>query len=97
MAGRQKNGKGRKLGQVEDDETCTWIHPWALGAIQCGALRCVLGRVIGPRSREVLLPILQKWILPGTIVVFDKWKAYIELNVHLEICSQHLLPISINN
>ena len=89
MAGRQKNGKGPRLGQVEDDETCTWIHPWALGAIERGTLRCFLERIIGPHLRGVLLPILQKWILPRTIVVLDKWKAYIDLDVHLEKCSQH--------
>jgi hypothetical protein len=89
MAGRQKNGKGRKLGQKENDDLCTWKDPWVLGAIERGTLKCCLQRIIGPRSREVLLPILQKWLLPGTIVVSDKWKAYIDLDLHLESCAEH--------
>ena len=89
MAGRQKNGKGRKLGQNENDENCTWLHPWALGALERGTLRCFLQRIYGPRSRENLLPILQQWILPGTTIVSDKWTAYIELDMHLENCAQH--------
>ena len=75
MAGRQKNWKGRKMGQKENDDLCTWKDPWVLGAIQRGTLKCFLQRIIGPRSREVLLPLLQKWLLPGNIVVLDKWKA----------------------
>ena len=90
MAGRQKNGKGRKLGEVQNDPKCTWVFPWTLGAIERGTLRCFLERILGPRSREVLLPILMKWILPGTIVMSDKWAAYIDLDYHLEACAQHM-------
>ena len=49
MAGRQKNGKGRKLGQKENDDLCTWKDPWVLGAIEHGTLKCCLQRIIGPR------------------------------------------------
>jgi hypothetical protein len=48
MAGRQKNGKGRKLGQNENDENCTRLHPWALGALERGTYR------------EFMVPALEK-------------------------------------
>ena len=60
MAGRQKNGKGRKLGENPEDENCTWRDPWTLGAIERGTLRCFLERIFGPRSRENLVTIFQK-------------------------------------
>ena len=89
MCGRQKNGKGRRLGEVQDDNECTWKFPWALRAVERGILKCFLERIMGPRSREVLLPILRKWLLPGTIVVSDCWSAYVDLDVHLEECEEH--------
>ena len=42
MCGRQKNGKGRRLGEVQDDNECTWTFPWALGAVERGTLKCFL-------------------------------------------------------
>ena len=71
MCGRQKNGKGRRLGEVKDDDEYTWKFPWALGALERGTLKYFLERIKSPRSREVLLPILRKWLLPGTIVISD--------------------------
>jgi hypothetical protein len=34
MCGCQKNGKGRRLGEVQDDNECTWKFPWALGGLE---------------------------------------------------------------
>ena len=34
------------------------------------------------RSEAVLLPIIQKYIAPGTLIITDKWKAYINLGRH---------------
>jgi len=93
MAVRQKNGKGRKLGQKENDDLCTWKDPWVLGAIERGTLKCCLQRIIGPRSREVHLPILQKWLLSGTIVVSDKWKALTSTCIWKVVRSTTLLII----
>ena len=90
MAGHQKNGKGQKLGEVEDDPKCTWVFPWNLGAIERGTLHYFVEHIQGPWSTEVLLPILMKWILPGTIVMADKRTAYIDLDYHLKACAQHL-------
>ena len=84
MSGRQKNGQGRKLEENPEDKNCTWRDPWTLGAIERGTLRCFLERIFGPRSRENLLTILQKWILPGSVIVSDTWMAYIDLDKHFE-------------
>ena len=89
MCGRQKNGKGRHLGEFKDDAQWLWKFPWALGGLERGTLKSFLERTLGPRLREVLLPILRKWLLPGTIVVLDFWSAYIDLDVHLEECAEH--------
>ena len=37
MAGRQKNGKGRKLGKNAEDENCTWLDsvPCDLYGFKC--------------------------------------------------------------
>lgn len=34
------------------------------------------------RDEATLLPIIQKWIEPGTIIVSDCWKAYCNLEKH---------------
>ena len=34
------------------------------------------------RDEQTLLPIIQKWIEPGTIIVSDCWKAYSKLETH---------------
>ena len=44
---------------------------------------------LGKRSRQYMLPILKQVILPGTTIISDKWKAYIDLNIHLEECGMH--------
>lgn len=33
-------------------------------------------------DEQTLLPIIQKWIEPGTIIVSDWWKAYSKLETH---------------
>lgn len=49
------------------------------------------------RSAETLLPIIQQWCLPGTIIVSDGWRAYGglgELGFHHEIVvHEHFLLI----
>lgn len=34
------------------------------------------------RSTEALLPLIKEWILPGTLIVSDGWKAYTNLSKH---------------
>ena len=32
------------------------------------------------RDEDNLLPIIKKWIKPGTLIISDCWKAYSKLN-----------------
>ena len=34
------------------------------------------------RSEAALLPIIKKWIHPGTLIISDGWKAYSNLSKH---------------
>lgn len=34
------------------------------------------------RDRETLIPIIKRWILPGTLIIADGWKAYDTLEEH---------------
>lgn len=34
------------------------------------------------RDRNTLLPIIQRWILKGTLIIADGWKAYDTLEEH---------------
>jgi hypothetical protein len=37
---------------------------------------------VGKRNKETLLPIIFKYIKPGTTVISDEWKAYKALIIH---------------
>ena len=97
MAGRRKYRKGRRVGndkkvknRLGEPKQNPWRgYPWTLGGVMKGTKRCFMSRIIGKRSREVMLPILKKIILPGTTIISDKWKAYIDLDFHLEECEMH--------
>ena len=72
MFGKRKYNRGR----VVDGS-------WVLGGVQRQSNKCFLA--VCPqntRSEAVLLPIIQKYIAPGTLIITDKWKAYINLGRH---------------
>ena len=54
---------------------------WVFGGIEEDSRRCFLVAV-GRRDEATLLPIIEKWIEPGTIIVSDCWKAYCNLEKH---------------
>lgn len=63
---------------------------WVLGGIQRDTKKCFLA--VCPdnkRSERALLPIIQQYVAPGTTIITDKWKAYINLSnhgyVHLDV------------
>ena len=47
---------------------------WVFGGIEEDSRKCFLVAV-EKRDEQTLLPIIQKWIEPGTIIVSDCWKA----------------------
>lgn len=54
---------------------------WIFGGIEENSRKCFLVAV-EKRDEATLLPIIQKWIAPGTIIVSDCWKAYCNLENH---------------
>ena len=54
---------------------------WVFGGIEQDSRKCFL-MVIEKQDEGTLLPIIQKWTAPGTIIVSDFWKAYCNLEKH---------------
>lgn len=54
---------------------------WVFGGIEEGSRKCFMVAV-EQRDEVTLLPIIQKFIKPGSIIVSDCWKAYINLEKH---------------
>lgn len=48
---------------------------WVFGGIERETGQCFMVPV-GRRDRNTLLPIIKEWILPGTTIMSDCWKAY---------------------
>jgi len=48
---------------------------WVFGMIERGSKKCILIPV-HDRSRQTLLTIINDYILPGTLILSDKWKSY---------------------
>lgn len=48
---------------------------WVFGAYDVETKRGWI-ELVDDRSKETLLPIIQSWCLPGTIIVSDGWPAY---------------------
>jgi transposase-like protein len=64
LFGRRKFNRGKRVnGQ------------WIFGMIERESGRVVLVPVAN-RTRDTLLPIIKKWILPGTLIISDCWKPY---------------------
>ncbi|KAG0442317.1 hypothetical protein DMUE_0362 [Dictyocoela muelleri] len=51
---------------------------WVFGLIERGTLNCVLVTV-PDRSANILLPIITRFVLPGTLIIGDKWRAYSQI------------------
>jgi len=61
---RRKYNRGRYKGSQ-----------WVFGGIERGTKKCFLVSVAN-RSRDTLMAIINKRILPGSLIISDKWKAY---------------------
>ena len=51
---------------------------WVVGGIESDSRKSFLIPV-DKRDEQTLLPIIQKWIKPGTTIISDCWKAYTNL------------------
>ena len=62
--GKMKYGRGKPVK-----------GEWVFGGVERGTGRCFF-RVVEGRDAETLLPIVRDWVLPGTTIISDCWKAY---------------------
>ena len=67
---RRKYNRGRELCQV-----------WVFGGIERETKKLFLVPLIDQRrDADTLIPLIKKYILPGTIIISDSWKAYSKLS-----------------
>ena len=52
---------------------------WVFGAIKCYTGRCCMVEVPNCR-KQTLVPIIERWILPGSRIISDAWAAYAEID-----------------
>jgi transposase-like protein len=55
---------------------------WVFGAIERGSRRCFM-EIVPDRTAATLLPLIEKWIAPGSRIISDGWQSY---NSVSEIC-----------
>ncbi|XP_074655648.1 uncharacterized protein LOC141909161 [Tubulanus polymorphus] len=53
---------------------------WVFGGIERGNNKNVFMVSVDKRDSDTLIPIIEKWILPGTTIMSDCWEAYSCLN-----------------
>lgn len=90
---------------VEIDETCISkrkynrgrmiiAQQWFFGGVERGTENCFIVPV-NQRNAQTLLPILQQYVLPGTTIVSDFWRAYINISNlpenYTHLCVNHQL------
>ena len=52
---------------------------WVFGGVERESGK-VFMEVVEKRDAETLIPLIQKWIAPGTVIISDCWKAYCSLS-----------------
>lgn len=62
--GKMKYGRGKPVK-----------GEWVFGGVERESGKCFF-RVVEKRDAETLLPIVRDWVLPGTTIYSDCWKAY---------------------
>ncbi|GFY02371.1 putative isxo2-like transposase domain protein [Trichonephila clavipes] len=64
MFGKMKYGKGKPVnGQ------------WVFGGVEMNSNKCFF-RVVPNRTKEELLSVIKEWLVPGSVIISDCWKAY---------------------
>ena len=54
---------------------------WVFGGIEQESRKCFM-IAVDKRDEATLLPLIKRWIEPGTIIISDCWKAYCNLEKH---------------
>ena len=65
LIAKHKYGRGRPLSQI-----------WVFGGIERVSKRAFVINVGAKRDAATLLPLIQRYILPGSIIYSDGWSAY---------------------
>jgi len=79
--GRRKYNRGK------------WVEvQWVFGLVERGSNKCMLVPVPN-RSRETLVPIIKKYVLPGTKIISDCWKVNFLLNSYFKIITFIVLGV----
>ena len=89
--GRKKIGGPGKLVQIDESKIGKRKYhrghvvegQWVFGGIEEDFRKCFIATV-EDRSEATLLEIIKEWIEPGTTIVSDCWKAYVNLENHGE-------------
>lgn len=75
--GKRKFNRGRLV-----------VGAWVFGVVERGSKRCFM-RVVPDRGAQTLLSVIKDWVLPGTTIISDCWRAYDCLEdegyVHLKV------------
>lgn len=87
MENEEKLGGEGKIVQIDDSKF--WKRKyhrghrvegqWVFGGIEQDSRKCFM-IAVEQRDEATLLPILQQWIKPKTVIVSDCWKAYTNLD-----------------
>ena len=72
-----------KIVEIDESKFLRRKHPrgryhegtWVFGGIERGTKNCFL-EAVPVRDAPTLLPLIERWILPGTRIVSDDWGAY---------------------
>ena len=61
---------------------------WVFGGIERGSNKCFFFEV-DRRDEATLRPLIEQWILPGTKIISDGWRAYNNINAYQDGIYQH--------
>ncbi|GFX24742.1 DDE_Tnp_IS1595 domain-containing protein [Trichonephila clavipes] len=64
LFGKIKYGKGKRVK-----------GNWVFGGVQRDPKKCIF-HVVANRTKVELLSVIREWILPGTTIISDCWRAY---------------------
>ena len=87
--GREKIGGPGKLVQIDESKIGKRKYhrghvvegQWVFGGIEEDSRKCFIATV-EDRTEETLLNLIKGWIEPGTTIVSDCWKGYVNLSKH---------------
>lgn len=68
--GKRYSNKGRQIKNGQ----------WILGGVLRSNRRKVFIEAVEKRTAKVMIPIIRKWVAPGTLIITDMWRSYNRLN-----------------